>query len=232
MNRGKEIGKNEIPLSTINSQTEYDLDLILTNEMNDSENLLTIKIKITFIWNLYEKYKGEYDVNLKKLEKYKNVVSKSIKIRDSLDKPFNILSFVEQENQKNDFFLSNKRKTSPQEYAFADNIEVNIKNSLKLNNIKWGWLIKTLCYLLIILSFFNLFKRADFINILLPVYMLAILSTSIQSKQLSNLNLFFFACIFSLGTDFLWLFFRSSVRLIYINPYIFLHAYIIYFYLL
>ncbi len=167
---------------------------------------------MTFIWSYTEKYENEFDLVKKKIEKFQNIVEKTKKIRDSLDKPFNILSQIEEENNENSGKQS--KGASQQEYAIADRIEGNIKNTIGIKVIKWGWFIKLLLFILLGLSFLNLFTRADFINILLPVYILAMFSTSLQAKLITNLNLFFIAATITLGTDFLWLFFRSSVSLI------------------
>ena len=64
-----------------------------------------------------------------------NPIKKTKKVRENLDKPFNIMSIIEEENRKGGFF---DRKTNPQEYEWADKIEGNIKQTLKVNNIKWG----------------------------------------------------------------------------------------------
>ena len=213
MNRGLEVEKNEIPLTSISNQEEYDLDLEIANKENDKEILLMIKINMTFIWSFEEKYQIEFDLNKKKLDKLSNIVEKSKRIRDSLDKPFSIFSQIEEDNKNNNVQGNKKRGTSVQEYAWADKIEGNIKSTLNMKTIKWGWFNKLLLLILLVLSFLNMFTRADFINILLPVYMLAIFSTSLQSKLINNLQLFFIASTLTLGTDFLWLFFRSSVSI-------------------
>ncbi len=215
-NRGIEVEKNEIPLTSITNQDEYDLDLEITNKENDKEILLTIKLNMTFIWSFEEKYQNEYDLNKKKLDKISSIVEKSKKIRDSLDKPFSIFSKIEEDNKNNNAPGNKKRGTSTQEYAWADKIEGNLKSTLNMKTIQWGWFTKLLLLILLVLSFLNMFTRADFINILLPVYMLAIFSTSLQSKLINNLQLFFIASTLTLGTDFLWLFFRSSVSFIYL----------------
>ena len=166
---------------------------------------------MTFIWSFEEKYQVEFDLNKKKIDKISNIIERSKKIRDSLDKPFSIFSQIEDDIKKNNVPGNKKRGSSVQEYAWADKIEGNIKSTLNMKTIKWGWFTKILLLILLVLSFLNMFTRADFINILLPVYMLAIFSTSLQSKLINNLQLFFIAATLTLGTDFLWLFFRSSV---------------------
>lgn len=214
-----EVEKNEIPLTSITNQDEYDLDLEITNKENEKEVVLTIKLNMTFIWSFEEKYQIEFDLNKKKIDKISSILEKSKKIRDSLDKPFSIFSQIEESIQKNNVQGSKKRGSSVQEYAWADKIEGNIKSTLNMKTIKWGWFTKLLLLILLVLSFLNMFTRADFINILLPVYMLAIFSTSLQSKLINNLQLFFIASTLTLGTDFLWLFFRSSVSfyIFYLN---------------
>ena len=206
-----EVEKNEIPLSSITNQDEYDLDLEITNKENEKEIVLTIKINMTFIWSFEEKYQIELDLTKKKIDKLSNIVERSKKIRDSLDKPFSIFSQIEEDIKKNNVPGNKKRGSSVQEYAWADKIEGNIKSTLNMKTLKWGWFTKLLLLILLVLSFLNMFTRADFVNILLPVYMLAIFSTSLQSKLINNLQLFFIASTLTLGTDFLWLFFRSSV---------------------
>lgn len=214
-----EVEKNEIPLTSITNQDEYDLDLEITNKENEKEVVLTIKLNMTFIWSFEEKYQIEFDLNKKKIDKISSILEKSKKIRDSLDKPFSIFSQIEENIQKNNVQGSKKRGSSVQEYAWADKIEGNIKSTLNMKTIKWGWFTKLLLLILLVLSFLNMFTRADFINILLPVYMIAIFSTSLQSKLINNLQLFFIASTLTLGTDFLWLFFRSSVSfyIFYLN---------------
>lgn len=204
------VGSNEIPLSSITNQEEYDLDLEINND-NDNEPILSIKTKLTFIWSQLQKYSEEFELNKKKIDKFNSILTKSRNIRDNLDKPFNILNEVKIKESG-----GRKPKTSQQEYELADKIESQIKNTLNMNVIRWGFLTKLLLFALLGLSFLNLFTRADFINVLLPVFMLAMLSNSLQSKLIENLTLFFIAATLTLGTDFLWLFFRSSVSENYI----------------
>lgn len=210
-NRTLLVGSNEIPLSSITNQEEYDLDLEINNE-NDNEPILSIKTKLTFIWSQLQKYTEEFELNKKKIDKFNSILTKSKNIRDNLDKPFNILSEVKIKESG-----GKKAKTSQQEYELADRIESQIKASLNMNVIRWGFFTKLLLFALLGLSFLNLFTRADFINVLLPVFMLGMLSSSLQSKLIENLTLFFIASTLTLGTDFLWLFFRASVSKLFAN---------------
>jgi hypothetical protein len=181
--------------------------LEISHKHDERDILLIVKTKLTFTWSHLQKYQDEYDFNEKKLEKFTNIITKTKKIRDSLDEPFNVLAEVE----KTASAKKNARTTNPQEYVWADRIEGNIKNTLNMKTVRWGFCTKILLYVLIVLSFLNMFTRADFINVLLPVYMLAMFSASLQSKLIDNLQLFFIATTLTLGTDFLWLFFRASV---------------------
>lgn len=135
-------------------------------------------------------------------------------ILDNLDKPFNLMSIQLDKVSKDE----GGAKSSSKEYELADNIEKHIKTTFKMQTIKWLTLIRILLYCSIGLAFFNMFTRADFINMLIPVYMLAIFSTSFSSKLINNLKIFLIAASLTLITDFLWLVFRSSV-IIYINLY-------------
>lgn len=207
-NRSTEIGSNEVPLSSIQNQEEYELELEISNKHDDRDPLLTIKTRMTFTWSHLQKYQDLSEFNEKKMEKFRNVIRKTKKIRDGLDEPFNIIEEIDKKKS------GKKRQTSAQEYAWADKIEGNIKNTLNMKVIRWGWFTKMLLYALLILSFLNMFIRADFINVLLPVYILAMFSASLQSKLIDNLQLFFIAATVTLGTDFLWLFFRSSVSIL------------------
>jgi len=142
----------------------------------------------------------------KKVERFQGVFNKTKAIMENLDKPFNLLSAAEDRSK-----AQAKSGTSAQEYEWADKIEGKIKLTLNMQTIRWLFLIRICLYSLIVLSFLNMFTRADFINMLLPVYMIAMFSTSFGSKMLENLKLFLIAATLTLGTDFLWLFFRSSV---------------------
>lgn len=190
------------------------MDLEITNENNDKEVLLVLRTKVTFIWSFLQKYEEQRSFFVKKAEKSEEMHKKTKSILDNLDKPFNLMS-VQLDKVKNNQ-NSGKATTSAKEYEYADKIESYIKSSLNLQTISWLPLIKILLFVSIGLAFFNMFTRADFINMLIPVYMLAIFSTSMSNKLLENLKLFLIAATVTLGTDFLWLFFRSSVSSIII----------------
>lgn len=211
--RNNELGKSEVPLSSITNQDEYDLDLEITNEHNDREVLLVLKTKVTFIWNFYNKCEEDRNLYEKKAEKSQEMYSKTKNVLDNLNKPFNLLS-VQLDKSKDS--KGSKWKTSQQEYDIADKIENQLKNSLNMKTIKWLYITRILLYTSIILSFLNMFIRADFINMLIPVYILAIFSSSFSSKLLDNLKIFLIAATVTLGTDLLWLIFRDSVSFIHI----------------
>jgi len=103
-------------------------------------------------------------------------------------------------------------KTNEKEFEYADKIEGQLKASLGLKQIKWLSIVKISLFVLIGLSLFNLFTRADFINILIPVYILATLSTSMSDKMFSNLQIFVIASTVTLIFDLLWLIFRDSTN--------------------
>ena len=211
--RNNELGKSEVPLSSITNQEEYELDLEITSDNNDKEVLLVLRTKVTFIWSFLQKYEEQRNFLIKKAEKNEEMHKKTKVILDNLDKPFNLMS-VQLDKVKNNQ-NSSKPTTSAKEYEYADKIESYIKSSLNLQTIAWLPLIRILLYVSIGLAFCNMFTRADFINMLIPVYMLAIFSTSLSNKLLENLKLFLIVATVTLGTDFLWLFFRSSVSSVY-----------------
>lgn len=160
------------------------------------------------MWSLYQKYEEQLQVCQKKLEKATQLANKSKDLIASLDKPFNLMQELEKVNGVSS--SAKKPTTSAVEYQWADKIEAQIKSTLKTQVIKWVVFTKFMLYILIGLSFINMFTRADFINMLIPVYILAMLSSSLSNKLLDNLKLFLIVATVTLGTDFLWLFFRSS----------------------
>lgn len=209
-----ELGKSEVPLTSITNQEEYDLDLEITSEVNSSQVLLVLKTKVTFIWNFYEKYKEEKNLYDKKASKNEEMYQKTEIVLSNLNKPFNLLNTVIERNDGGYATSENiiKFKGNPQQYALADKMEDQLKQTLNMKTIKWLTLTKLLLYASIVLSFFNMFVRADFVNMLIPVYILAMFSTSFSSKLGDNLKVFLFASLFTMITDVLWLVFRDSTN--------------------
>jgi len=210
-NKTTELGKSEVPLDRIENQEEYELDLEITDKADKQILMLVLHTKFTFIWSYYQKYEElSLQVN-KKLESIQNVHEKTKKILTDLDKPFNLLNF-EIENQNKDKSKYELFKTHPKEFEYADKIDNQLKASLGLKQIKWLSFIKIFLYILIGLSFFNMFTKADFINMIIPVYILATLSTSMSDKMLVNLQIFVTCSTITLITDLLWLIFRDSTN--------------------
>lgn len=177
--------------------------------MGDKEVLLVLRTKVTFIWSFFQKYEEQKSLYAKKAEKSEEMYKKTKVILDNLDKPFNLMEV--QLDKVNNQGSTGKWKTHPKEYEIADGIEAKLKSTLNLKSVKWLVLIKILLYISIGLSFINMFVRADFINMLIPVYILAMFSTSMSGKMLDNIKLFVIAATVTLATDLLWLMFRDSV---------------------
>ena len=185
------------------------MDLEITNDSDENQVLLVLRTKLTFIWSNFQKFSEMREMYLKKSEKSKEMYEKTKKILDNLDKPFALMSIQLDNTSGNSNFLN--WKTHPKEYETADKIENQIKSTMNLKSIKWLYLVKILLYILISISFINMYAKADFINMLIPVYILAMLSQSMSSKLLENMKLFIVFATLTLSTDILWLLFRDSV---------------------
>lgn len=208
--KNTEIGRSEVPLSSLNNQQAYDLDLEITDAENN-DLILTVKTKFTFIWSHKLKYQDELKQSKKREEKSLEIYNKTKNILDNLDEPFNLMSIeIDKANKPSGI------KTSQKEYEYADMVENKVKGVLKLDKVNYLPFIKILLYISVGLAFINMFTRADFINLLIPVYILAILSSNFKKNSLENLILFTYAAGITLITDLLWLFFRSSVSFIII----------------
>jgi hypothetical protein len=212
--KNNELGKSEVPLDSIQNQEEYDLDLEITDK-SEKVVLMVLHTKTTFIWSYYQKYDELSSQINKKLESIQNVHEKTKKILTDLDKPFNLLNF-ELEKQKGDKSEYEIFKTHPKEFEYADmihnHISITLRDRLKIKEVKWLSFIKIFLYILIVISFFNMFVKADFINMMIPIYILATLSTSMSDKMLVNLQIFVTASAVTLITDLLWLLFRDSTN--------------------
>ena len=87
-----ELGKSEVPLDNIENQEEYELDLEIPDEKDETQILIVLHTKLTFIWSHYQKYEELYNTSYKKAEMLeKNSYQKTKEILTNLDKPFNIL---------------------------------------------------------------------------------------------------------------------------------------------
>ena len=75
------------------------------------------------------------------------------------------------------------------------------------------WLIKILIFICYSLGLINTFIKSDFINILVPTFILVIFYTTFHKDQLRNLNLFLIFIGVALGYDLLWFCFSASVFL-------------------
>lgn len=194
------------------NQKDYELDFEV-NDKNTEKLNFTLFASATSIWNYTEKYQLEADMYKENLKKINDAVQKSRKVRSNLDQPFALLEQIQEKEKMSGNIINSYKKGSQQEYAIADNIENRLKSYLKMEKLKWSMYTKLSLYLLIALSFFNMFARADFINLLLPLYMLVTFISGISFKKMSsNLQLFLIANTFTLVTDLLWLILRDSVR--------------------
>ena len=211
-NNGINIGSNEIDLTTLINQNEYELDLEIMDNNNNSEPTLILKTKMTSIWNYNQKYQIEAELYKENFRKMNDAAEKSRAVRANLDKPFNLIEHIqERENNAPGGILAYK-KASKEEYAMADNVENKIKSYFNMERLRWSLYTKLSLITIIGLAFFNMFARADFINILLPLYMLVTFVSGMSYKKMSaNLQLFLLANTFTLITDLLWLLFRDSV---------------------
>ena len=62
----------------------------------------------------------------------------------------------------------------------------------------------------LIISYLNLFLKADFVNVLVPLYILVIYFTSINSNLMQNLKQFLYSLFTTLAYDLIWLIFHFS----------------------
>jgi hypothetical protein len=213
MDGDKELGKSEVPLNNIENQEEYELDLEIPDEKDETQILIVLHTKVTFIWSYHQKYEELSQQAKNKAEGIKkNVYQKTKEILMDLDKPFNLLSYDQDKLEKGAFGKGALWKTNDKEFEYADKIEGQLKTSLGLKQIKWLTFLKASLLVLIALSLFNLFTRADFINILIPLYILATLSTAMSDKMFSNFQIFITASTVTLIFDLLWLIFRDSTN--------------------
>ena len=208
-----ELGKSEVPLSNILNQEEYELDLEIPDDKDESIIIIVLHTKVTFIWSYLQKFE-ELSVQAKNKAEgiKKNVYQKTKEILMDLDKPFNLLLHEADKIGGFSGSIGGLWKTNDKEFEYADKIEGQLKASLGLKQIKWLSFLKMILLVLIGLSLFNLFGRADFINILIPVYILATLSTSMSDKMFSNFQIFVVASTVTLIFDLLWLIFRDSTN--------------------
>lgn len=171
-----------------------------------------MRTKVTFIWSNYQRLEESRNMYLKKAEKSEDMYHKTKIILDNLDKPFNLMS-VQLDKIGSGKGSTYEWKTHPKEFEYADKIENQLKTSLNLKSIKWLFIVKILLLSLIVLSFLNMFIKADFINMLIPVYILAMLSQSMSGKMFDNMKSFLIFTTFTLITDLLWLIFRDSTNI-------------------
>ena len=92
------IGNTEVPLSSIKNQEENDLELENISENNENEAFLTLKLKLTLIWNFVEKYTLDYEMITDKSKKSNEMYYKTKEVKDNLGRLFEILSC---DNEKN-----------------------------------------------------------------------------------------------------------------------------------
>ena len=165
---------------------------------------------MTSHWNYTEKYENEvrtYDESIKRLT---DTIERTQNILNNLDKPFNLLSQIEEKSEV--VIDPSKYKGSELEYKYADQVENKIKAYFNIEQLRWSLFTKLALYTLIALSFLNMFARADFINLMLPLYMLVIFISGMTSNNIkSYLLMFLIANTFTLITDLLWLLFRDAV---------------------
>ena len=80
-------------MSSISNQEQYDLELENTSEHDEREILMTLKLKVTLIWNFVQKYTRDYDMLANKAKKFEVIYNKTKTIIDNLSRPFDLLSY-------------------------------------------------------------------------------------------------------------------------------------------
>jgi hypothetical protein len=118
--------------------------------------------------------------------------------------------------------LANPSRFSNQdtkEFEVADKVEGLIKNTFskiylnqETQNIQWLRILKFLLAVNLVLTYFNLFVRSDFVNILVTGYIFVIILTTLSTDVIRNLNNFLISLAIALIYDILWFMFKSSVK--------------------
>lgn len=70
---------------------------------------------------------------------------------------------------------------------------------------------KILLIATLVIAFLSLFLKADFINIIIPMYILMVSLTSLNQSPLEYLNSFLVLIGITLCSDLLWVIFHDSV---------------------
>jgi len=144
-----------------------------------------------------------------KSKKLEDQRQKTQEILNNLDKPFNLMSVqLDRQKPRTQGFVWRGR---PKEFEIAEKIENQLKSTFNLEKIKWLYIVKIFLFSLVALAFINMYARADFINMLIPVYILAMLSQSMADRMFENMTQFLIFTSLTLITDLLWLIFRDSV---------------------
>ena len=144
-----------------------------------------------------------------KSKKLEDQRQKTQEILNNLDKPFNLMSVqLDRQKPRTQGFVW---RGSPKEFEIAEKIENQLKSTFNLEKIKWLYIVKIFLFSLVALAFINMYARADFINMLIPVYILAMLSQSMADRMFENMTQFLIFTSLTLITDLLWLIFRDSV---------------------
>ncbi len=99
------------------------------------------------------------------------------------------------------------------EMDVANKVENMIKSSFNADTVQWVQIIKVLVFANILLSIFNMFIRADFVNFLFFVYVIVVFYTSFNANPLENLKKFLLYLSVSLGYDLLWMCFNPVIFL-------------------
>jgi len=95
-------------------------------------------------------------------------------------------------------------------------VEKQMKDILKRDNLVWLPLIRYTLLCLIAIAFLSTFAQANFVDILVPGYMLLIISTTLNLNYLGYLNQFYGLTLCLFAYDIFWLFFASAVIILII----------------
>ena len=85
------------------------------------------------------------------------------------------------------------------------------KFNIEKDTIDWIQYIKYLVIVIMVIGYLSTFAQANFIDIIVPGYMLLIIYTTINSNLMGYLNQFFGICFILVSYDLIWLFFASTV---------------------
>ena len=203
------LGETEVPLSQLVNQEEYDINLEITDRFDPDKTTMLIQTKMTFIFSFFAYHQQCYFQAETNYNRLKAKSEKDGKLLEHLNEPFNLFlsaarPAITEENNINP-------NSNDMEEVLAGNIENAVKNTFKVKSVQWMWFTKLLLVVTLILAFLNMFLKADFINVVIPMYILMITFTTLDQNPASYIHSFLVMIGFTLASDLLWIIFHDSV---------------------